>query len=191
MNLPLEGAKSEKRIAGEVGPPDHSEELSLSQNRTNELEGDEMEKELQLGQVECLEEVEATPDTESMISMREILDAFNLPHDSTEDVYPYEKGDLWDMMDDLDEHEGLEQKIVQYIRENPGRSYNAIFNHFKKEGFTYTEVLETYNVLVYSKKILLRVNVGTDTSPRYAHFVMEFFVPQPEKDVLYDILGPV
>lgn len=186
MNLPLDRAKNKKEVHAKLDL--QTIQKSFLHHKTSELEGDEMTREFQFKQAECLEEVETAPDTESMISMREVLDAFDISCGSAGEAYPYERDSLWDAADD---YEGLEQQIVQYIRENPGRSYNAIFNHFKNEGFTYTNILETYNTLVYSKKILLRVNVGTDTSPRYAHFAMEFFVLQPKRDVLYDILGPV
>lgn len=124
-------------------------------------------------------------ETELMVTVKEVIDGFDLVPNGNE--YSCEKDSLWDLMEsDLN----LEQQIVQFIHENPGRSCNAIFKCFREKGFTYTDVLETYNILVYDKKMLLRINVGTATSPRYAHFVTGH-VHKPGKDVLYDILGPI
>lgn len=127
---------------------------------------------------------EATLDTESMITVKEVINGFDLhyqPDDSTTD-------ELWDLMEtDLN----LEQQIVQFVHDNPGRSYRAIFKYFRDQGFTYTDILETYNVLVYSKEMLMRLNVGTTRYPRYAHFVAGYYVRGPGKDALYDILGPI
>lgn len=145
-----------------------------------------MAEKSQYGLMECIEEVETTPDAE-MISLREILDGFDFSRDTTDDVYSHEKGNLWNVMNG---YEDLEHRMIQYVQEIPGRSYSAIFEHFKEEGFTHTDILETYNILVYDKKILLRINVGTAASPRYAHFVAGFLV-SAGKDALYEILGPI
>jgi hypothetical protein len=85
----------------------------------------------------------------------------------------------------------LERKIEVFIRENPGKSLNAIFNYFKQQGFSHKDILSSYNILMYDQKIVQRLNVGTEETPRYAHFLADFFAYDPGKDVLYDVLGPV
>jgi hypothetical protein len=102
-----------------------------------------------------------------------------------------EKDSCEDSWDFLEGKETLEQHMMQFVYENPGRSYNAIFTCFREEGFSYADIRETYNMLLYDKKILQRLNVGTDKSPRYAHFVVGFFAFEPRRDVLYDVLGPM
>lgn len=120
------------------------------------------------------------PDVESIVSLREIVEGFNQQDPET-------GCEEWVMEGDC---VTLEQQIIQFVREKPGRSCNAIFNHFKQKGFKHSHILEIYNILVYSKKILQRINVGTVASPRYAHFV-DFFEFEPRKDALYDVLGPI
>ncbi|MGD2248754.1 MAG: hypothetical protein PVF58_10145 [Candidatus Methanofastidiosia archaeon] len=90
-----------------------------------------------------------------------------------------------------DDGAALERKIMVFIRENPGKSLNAIFSYFKQEGFSHKDILEAYNTLMYDQKIVQRLNVGTEESPRYAHFLADFFAYDSGKDVLYDVLGPV
>ncbi len=119
-------------------------------------------------------------DVESIVSLREIIDGFNQQDIPETDYEEWMEGDCIT----------LEQQMIQFVREKPGKSCNAIFNHFKQKGFKHSCILEIYNILVYSKKILQRLNVGTVTSPRYAHFV-EFFEFKPRKDALYDVLGPI
>ena len=134
-----------------------------------------------------LEDLEVAPDSEaSMISVKDIIDGFTLLQNARNQI-SFERESAQNTKNDID----LEQKMVQFLYENPGRSYSAIFKHFKKEGFTHSSILETYNVLLYDKKILRRLNVGTAASPRYAHFVTEPPVYEHEKDVLYEILGPI
>lgn len=85
----------------------------------------------------------------------------------------------------------IERKIEKFIQKNPGKSLNAIFNHFKQQGFSHKNILEAYNILMYDQKTVQRLNVGTNRAPRYAHFLANFFAYDPGKDVLYDVLGPV
>jgi len=133
-----------------------------------------------------LEKMGVAPDPEaSMISVKDIIDGFTLLQNARNQIF--ERESVQNTKNDID----LEQKMVQFLYENPGRSYSAIFKRFKKEGFTHGSILETYNVLLYDKKILRRLNVGTAASPRYAHFVTEPPVYEHEKDVLYEILGPI
>lgn len=125
---------------------------------------------------------------EAMISVQEVIDGFVLHQNARADrVSFYGKGNLWNSENDID----LEQQMLQFVYENPGRSYSAIFKEFKREGYVHSVILETYNILVYDRKILQRLNVGTDAHPRYAHFVTEFLASEPKKDVLYDVLGPI
>lgn len=119
-------------------------------------------------------------DVESIVSLREIVEGFNQQDPET-------GCEEWVMEGD---YMTLEDQIIQFVREKPGRSCNAIFNHFKQKGFNHSHILEIYNILVYSKKALQRLNVGTVASPRYAHFV-DFFEFEPRKDALYDVLGPI
>lgn len=116
------------------------------------------------------------------LTIREVIDGF-ASSPSGQDRDPC--GSLWDLMED--EQRELRQRMVQFILENPGKSYNAIFNYFKKEGFNYKSILETYNILLYDKKILQRINTGTAAFPRYAHFAHV----EPEKDGLHDVFGPL
>ena len=128
-------------------------------------------------------------DTElSMITVRDVIDGFSMLQDGEENGgYPN-----WNCSWDVKETEmDLEQKMMQFAYENPGRSRSAIVRKFKKEGFSRGEILETYTVLVYDKKILRRIDVGTAKSPRYAHFAVDLFVDNPGKDALYDVLGPL
>ncbi len=127
------------------------------------------------------------PRTESMLTVRDVIDGF-APSNGADESF-YRRGDPWDSMEENCRE--LKQQMVQFLFESPGRSYSAIFKHFKKEGFTYKDILETYNILLYDKKILRRLNVGTDASPRYAHFVTKPFFGGSQKDALYDVLGPV
>ena len=121
----------------------------------------------------------------SILSVREIIDTFNLENKRGE---PPCESMPWGLAEsDIT----LEQQIIQFIYENPGRSYSAIFRYFKDQGYTYTEILEVYNILLYDKKVLRRLNVGTSASPRYAHFVTHYFFAEPRKDALYAILGPI
>ena len=120
-----------------------------------------------------------------ILSAREVVEAFGMSRNSVEDGVSDK--DQWDFT----AHENLEQDMVQFISGNPGKSYSAVFAHFRKEGFSYTDIRETYNVLVYDKKLLQRLNVGTDKSPRYAHFVTGLFAYEPGRDALYEVLGPV
>lgn len=125
----------------------------------------------------------------SLVSVREVIDSFNSSRDAVSGVHPYVEGGSWDMMEN--EQKELERKIMQFVFENPGKSYNAILKHFKSEGLAHTTILEAYNVLLYEKKILKRLNVGTLASPRYAHFAVELQEREPKKDALYDVLGPM
>ncbi|MBU7017790.1 MAG: hypothetical protein HXS44_09785 [Theionarchaea archaeon] len=102
-----------------------------------------------------------------------------------------EKDSHEDLWDSLKNEETLEQQMVQFVYENPGRSHSALFAYFREAGFPYADIRETYNTLLYDKKILQRLNVGTDKSPRYAHFVAGLFAFEPKRDVLYDVLGPI
>lgn len=121
----------------------------------------------------------------SILSVREVIDTFNLENKSGGTPY---KSMPWDL---AESDVTLEQQIIQFIYENPGRSYSAIFRYFKEQGYTYTEILEAYNILLYDKKVLRRLNVGTSASPRYAHFVTQYFFAEPRRDALYDIFGPI
>jgi hypothetical protein len=131
--------------------------------------------------------LESTSDSEpSMLSLREVIDTFHLSRNASHedssqrnDVLPTEKGS------------DLEQQMIQYVCESPGKSCNALFKYFRERGFSHKCILETYNILLYDRKVIQRLNVGTDRSPRYAHFLTDFFAYAPGKDVLYDVLGPV
>ncbi len=134
-----------------------------------------------------LRELEATAlDNEAMISVQEVIDGFAL-HQNKNRVSFHGKGILRNSENDID----LEQQVLQFVYENPGRSYSAIFKQFRREGYTHSAILEAYNILLYDKKILLRLNVGTAAYPRYAHFVTDFLSSEPKKDVLYEVLGPI
>ena len=119
-----------------------------------------------------------------VISARDVVDQFTSRDGGERD--PYE--DSWDF---LEGKETLEQQMMKFLYENPGRSHSAIFAYFRKEGFSYADIRETYNMLLYDKKILQRLNVGTDKSPRYAHFVAGLFAFESKRDVLYEVLGPI
>jgi hypothetical protein len=122
-----------------------------------------------------------------MASFKDVVDEFASVQDakdslsSDSDPWNNEENDLL----------SLESRIMQFVRERPGKSCNAIFKHFKKEGFRYTEISEAYNILLYDRKVLQRINAGTKIAPRYAHFSQDFFAYEPRKDVLYDVLGPL
>jgi hypothetical protein len=85
----------------------------------------------------------------------------------------------------------LAHRIFEFIQENPGRSKNAILQQFKAEGFSPSKILEAYHILIYDKKIIMKMNVGTKSTPRYAHFSSPPFFVKPERDVLYEVLGPL
>lgn len=144
-----------------------------------------------MGKEPELEEVGSPRNTEgddmksSILTVREVIDTFNLENRSG--GTPYE-GVPWDL---AESDVTLEQQIIQFVYENPGRSYSAIFRYLKEQGHAYTEILEAYNILMYDKKVLRRLNVGTSASPRYAHFVTQYFFAEPRRDALYDILGPI
>ncbi len=143
---------------------------------------------MQFQEMKNVKEMEIASNTEAVASLREVIDGFDSLQSMQEDEKYHWEVDLWDVPD---EYRDLGQRMAEFVRENPGRSYNALFNYFKSEGFFYRDILETYNILVYDKKILLRLNVGTAASPRYAHFVLDFFVQEPVKDALFEILGPI
>ncbi|KYK37882.1 MAG: hypothetical protein HXS46_13115 [Theionarchaea archaeon] len=127
------------------------------------------------------------PCAEPMLTVRDVINGFT-PSNRVDESF-YKRGDPWDSTEENCRE--LKQQMVQFLYESPGRSYSAIFKHFRREGFTHKDILETYNILLYDKKILRRLNVGTDRSPRYAHFVTKPFFGDPQKDALYDVLGPV
>lgn len=125
--------------------------------------------------------------TEASVSVQEIVEGFSLSSKRENESSDPDGAWRWTEGDE----ETLEQQIVYFVYENPGKSYNALFKWFKEKGFTHTDILEAYNVLIYEKKAIRRLNVGTETSPRYAHFVTELFAREPGKDALYDVLGPL
>lgn len=120
-----------------------------------------------------------------------LMEVFSARDDADPFVGDGEKDSYEDSWDFLKNEETLEQHMIQFVYENPGRSHNALFTYFKEEGFPYADIREAYNTLLYDKKILQRLNVGTDKSPRYAHFVAGLFAFEPKRDVLYDVLGPI
>jgi hypothetical protein len=97
--------------------------------------------------------------------------------------------ELWDL--ETENQMDLAQRVLEFIHENPGRSKNAIIQQFKAEGFSHSKILEAYHVLLYDKKIIIRMNVGTKSSPRYAHFSSPPFYGDPGRDPLYEVLGPL
>lgn len=134
-----------------------------------------------------LEELETY---QSAVTLREILDGFQTLQEQEEwrdDSSSLGMESLWD--DERDEEFALEQELLTYVQENPGRSRNAIFRHCRNRGYSHSAVGEIYNVLVYDKKIIQRLNVGTLLFPRYAHFLDE--LQEQKRDALYEVLGPL
>ncbi|MGC1122127.1 MAG: hypothetical protein WBA22_13640 [Candidatus Methanofastidiosia archaeon] len=126
----------------------------------------------------------------SAVTLREVIDGFQTLQEQEEwreDSSSFGIGNAWD--DERSEECTLEQEITIYVQEHPGRSRNAIFRHCKKRGYSYSAIEEGYNVLVYDKKVIQRLNVGTSLSPRYAHFFDGF--QEQKRDALCEILGPM
>ena len=71
-------------------------------------------------------------DVESIVSLREIIDGFNQQDILKTNYEEWMEGDCIT----------LEQQMIQFVREKPGRSCNAIFNHFKQKGFKHSCILE-------------------------------------------------
>lgn len=97
--------------------------------------------------------------------------------------------ELWDT--ETENQIDLAQRILEFIDENPGRSKNAILHQFKAEGFAHSRILDAYNILLYDRKIIVRMNVGTKSSPRYAHFSSPPSYGARGRDPLYEVLGPL
>jgi hypothetical protein len=126
----------------------------------------------------------------SAVTLRDVIDGFQTPQEQEEwreDSSSFGIGNAWD--DESSEDFTLEQEILMYVQEYPGKSRNAIFKYCRKRGYSYSAVEEGYNVLVYDKKVIQRLNVGTSLSPRYAHFFDGF--QEQKRDALYEVLGPM
>lgn len=135
-----------------------------------------------------LEELETS--SQSAVTLREVIDGFETLQEQEEwraDSSSFRIESMWD--DESYEEFTLEQQIVMYVQENPGRSRNAIFRYCRDRGYSHSAVEESYNVLVYSKRTIQRLNVGTSLSPRYAHFINGLH--EQKRDVLNEVLGPL
>jgi hypothetical protein len=126
----------------------------------------------------------------SVVTLRDVIDGFQTLQEQEEwreDSSSFGIGNTWD--DERSEDFTLEQEILMYVQEHPGKSRNAIFRYCRKRGYSYSAIEEGYNVLVYDKKVIQRLNVGTSLSPRYAHFFDGF--QEEKRDALYEVLGPM
>ncbi|MBU7042246.1 MAG: hypothetical protein HXS47_01550 [Theionarchaea archaeon] len=123
-----------------------------------------------------------------MMSLRDVVHTLFPPQWEGESQSPTLQ-DMWDR--DEPSQIDVAHRICEYVLENPGRSKNAIIQQFKAEGFSHSTIMEAYHILIYDKKIIIRINVGTKSAPRYAHFTSPPFSPKPERDALYEVLGPL